>query len=74
MKADPTVGSVFASGEYDKEALEGAEDVCEGFRRGRGIIQIAVEGSETTGLSIEVTTALALLAANYYCPDVEVLP
>lgn len=74
LKADPTVGSVFAGGEYDTEALEGAEDICDGFRRGRGIIEVAVEGAETTGLSVEVTTALALLASIYYCPDVEVLP
>ena len=74
LKADPTVGSVFADGEYDDEALGLAEDICDGFRQGRGIIQVSVEGAETTGLSVEVTTSLALLASNYYCPDVDVLP
>lgn len=74
LKSDPAFGSVFASGAYDKEALGLAEDICEGLRRGRGIIQIAVEGSESTGLSIEITTSLALFASNYFCPDVDVLP
>jgi len=74
LKADETVGKVFSDGKYDDTMVEFAEGLCEDFADGASLIDTAISGAETLGVSVEVSTALALRAATDYCPEVDVQP